>query len=67
MSAACTLDEVDGMPRITTVELTVRARVPGLAAANFDGVVQRAAALCAVSNALQGNVEISVDSELDQR
>jgi lipoyl-dependent peroxiredoxin len=66
VSAACTLDEVDGAPRITTVELTVRARVPGLAADQFDGAVNQAAALCPVSNALQGNVTIRVDSKLDQ-
>ena len=66
VSAACTLDEVDGAPRITTVELTVRARVPELAADQFDGAVNQAAALCPVSNALQGNVTIRVDSKLDQ-
>src|SRR3954452_19385316 len=37
VSAACTLDEVEGAPRITTVELTVRAEVPGLDA----GVLER--------------------------
>ena len=66
VSAECTLDEVDGAPRITTAELTVRARVPGLAADQFDGAVKQAAALCPVSNALQGNVTISIDSKLDQ-
>jgi lipoyl-dependent peroxiredoxin len=66
VSAACTLDEVDGAPRITTVELTARARVPGLAADQFNSAVNQAAALCPVSNALQGNVTIRVDSELDQ-
>jgi osmotically inducible protein OsmC len=66
VSAACTLDEVDGAPRITTIELTVRARVPGLAADQFDGAVNHAAALCPVSNALQGNVTIRLDSKLDQ-
>jgi osmotically inducible protein OsmC len=65
VSAACTLDEVDGAPRITRVELVVRGRVPGLTAAHFDGVVQRAAALCPVSNALKGNVEITVDSSVE--
>jgi osmotically inducible protein OsmC len=30
VSASCTLDEVEGAPRITTIELTVRAQVPGL-------------------------------------
>src|SRR3954454_16377444 len=46
VSAVCALDEVDGAPRITTVELTVRGRVSGLAADQFDGAVNQAAALC---------------------
>ena len=29
VSAACTLDEVDGAPKVTTSELKLRARVPG--------------------------------------
>jgi lipoyl-dependent peroxiredoxin len=67
VSAACTLDEVEGAPRITTVELTVRAQVPGLEAALFEQMVGQAADLCPVSNALRGNVEISVRSELAPR
>jgi osmotically inducible protein OsmC len=65
VNAACTLDEVDGAPRITSVELSVRARVPGLAGADFDQIVGRAANLCPVSNALRGNADISVRHELD--
>jgi lipoyl-dependent peroxiredoxin len=65
VSAACTLDEVDGAPRITTVELTVRARVPGLDQAGFEHGVGRAADLCPVSNALRGSVEIRLQSELE--
>jgi lipoyl-dependent peroxiredoxin len=64
LSAACTLDEVEGAPRITTVELTARAQVHGLEAAAFEQMVGRAADLCPVSNALGGNVEISVRSQL---
>src|SRR5215211_6695018 len=64
VSAACTLDEVEGAPRITTVELTARAQVPGLEAAVLEQMVGRAADLCPVSNALRGNVGISVRSEL---
>jgi lipoyl-dependent peroxiredoxin len=67
VSAACTLDEVDGAPRITTVQLTVRARVPGLEAAEFEHTVGLAADLCPVSNALRGNVEIGVRSELEEQ
>jgi osmotically inducible protein OsmC len=64
ISASCTLDEVDGAPRITSVELVVRAWVPGLDAGKFEQIVGRAADLCPVSNALSGNVEISVRHEL---
>jgi osmotically inducible protein OsmC len=64
VNAACTLDDVDGAPRITTLELTVRARVPGLDQASFEQAFGRAADLCPVSNALRGNVEISLHSEL---
>jgi osmotically inducible protein OsmC len=65
VSAACTLDEVDGAPKVTTSELRVRARVPGIEPAGFEQAVERASALCPVSNALRGNVEISVHSELE--
>ena len=56
VSAACTLDEVDGAPKVTTSELSVRARIQGI---DPPGV-ERASALCPVSNALRGNVELSV-------
>ncbi|MGH2894892.1 MAG: OsmC family peroxiredoxin, partial [Solirubrobacteraceae bacterium] len=64
VSAECTLDEIGGAPQITTIELTIRARVPGLTQASFDDTVARAADLCPVSNALRGNVAIAVRSEL---
>ena len=64
VSAACTLDEVKGAPRITTADLTVRAQVPGLDPAGLEGMVEQAAELCPVSNALRGNVEINVHGEL---
>jgi lipoyl-dependent peroxiredoxin len=60
VNAACTFDEVDGAPRITTAELTVRAQVPGTEAADLERMVEQAADLCPVSNALRGNVEITV-------
>ena len=65
VTAACTLDEVDGAPRITTAAVSVVARVAGLDRAGLQRNVEQAADLCPVSNALRGNVEISVRSELD--
>jgi osmotically inducible protein OsmC len=67
VTAACTLDEVDGAPRITTVALTVHARVPGLDNAGLERNLAKAADLCPVSNALRDNVEISVREEGDSR
>lgn len=66
VSATCTLDEVDGAPRITTAVLNVRARVPGIEQAGFEQAVERAAGLCPVSNALRGNVDIGLSSELER-
>src|SRR5215217_1670643 len=66
VTAACTLDEVDGAPRIITAALTVSARVPDLDRAGLRRNVEQAAELCPVSNALRGNVEISVRDELDE-
>jgi osmotically inducible protein OsmC len=64
VSAVCTLDELAGVPRITTIELVVRAHVPGLEAADLERIVEQAGNLCPVSNALRGNVKVDVRSEL---
>jgi lipoyl-dependent peroxiredoxin len=66
VSAACTLDEVDGAPKITAGDLVVTARVPGLDDSGFERLARRAANLCPVSNALRGNVEISIRHELEK-
>lgn len=66
VEADCTLDEVDGAPRITAVQLRTRARVPGLEPASFEAILERAGALCPVSNALRGNVEIDLRGQLEQ-
>jgi lipoyl-dependent peroxiredoxin len=63
-SAVCTLADVRGAPRITDLTLHVRALAGSLDEAAFDDAVAKAAALCPVSNALRGNVEISVDAGL---
>jgi osmotically inducible protein OsmC len=64
VSAVCTLDELAGVPRITMIELAVRAQVPGLEAADLERMIERAGNLCPVSDALRGNVKINVRSEL---
>ena len=66
VSGACTLDDEGGAPRITTSELTVSASVPALDRAGLEDCVAQAAKLCPVSNALRGNVEITVLEELSE-
>ncbi|MBS9535257.1 OsmC family peroxiredoxin [Mycobacterium sp. M1] len=63
VTATVTLAEVGGLPTITTSELTVRAQVADLSAADFVAVVDAAAALCPVSRLFAG-AKISIDAQL---
>ncbi|NDJ90387.1 OsmC family peroxiredoxin [Mycolicibacter kumamotonensis] len=63
VSSTVTLEEVDGLPTITTSKLTIRAKVAGLDDADFARVVNDAAALCPVSRLFAG-AEISLDAAL---
>ena len=65
--ATCALLSASGAPRITKLQLTVRARIPGLDKVRFENSIGRARDLCPVSNALRGNVEISVQHELEEQ
>ncbi len=63
-SAVCTF-EVDGGAKIASVDLHVKARVPGIDRTAFDRAAQAAKTGCPVSKALQGNVEIRLKAELE--
>lgn len=63
--ARCTLDEVGGAPKIVHSALDVRGRVSGVDEAGFTEAVEQAKALCPVSNALSGNVEITVEARFE--
>jgi lipoyl-dependent peroxiredoxin len=52
--------------KVTRSDLTVRGRVPGLDADGFEQVAREAEQSCPISNALRGNVEISVSAELER-
>jgi osmotically inducible protein OsmC len=66
VSAQVTLDEVGGGPKVTASHLTVRGRVPGIDADAFRAAAEGAKDGCPVSGALKGNLELSVDAELDE-
>jgi len=63
--ARCTLDEVDGAPRITRSEVEVRGRAAGLDERGLAEAVEEAGRLCPVSNALAGEVEVAVAGGLE--
>lgn len=63
VTAKVTLDQRDGAPTVTTSELTVTGRVPGLDQAAFHTAAQNAGQNCPISRALAG-VEISVSATL---
>jgi len=64
VDAVCTFGPVEGGFAITRMALDVRAAVPGIDQAAFEGVLAEAEAGCPVSNALHGNVEIDVRGRL---
>ena len=63
-TAACTLEMVDGSPKITRIDLTVRGTVPGLDAGGFQKAAEDAKNNCPESKALKGNVEFRLDAKL---
>ncbi|HEY7620607.1 MAG TPA: OsmC family protein [Solirubrobacteraceae bacterium] len=64
VSATVTLSLDDG-PKVTSSHITVRGSVPGVDADGFSQAAQGAADGCPVSGALKGNLEITVDAQLD--
>lgn len=63
--ATATFEVLPAGPKVTTMELQVRGRVPGLNAQQFEEAVRAADGGCPISNALRGNVDIRVRAELE--
>ena len=66
VTAALTFDRAGEGYRITAAELSVTGRVSGLDDERFAELAQEAGEGCPVSQALAGNVDISVDARLVQ-
>jgi lipoyl-dependent peroxiredoxin len=64
VSATATF-ETEGGPRISTMALVVRGRVPGIDESAFQEAANGAKDGCPVSAALKGNVEITLDATLE--
>jgi osmotically inducible protein OsmC len=64
ISVVCTFD-VDEV-KVSSVDLDIRGRVPGMDAEDFQNAVEQAEQGCPVSNALRGNVEMRVNASLEE-
>ena len=63
-SGVATFAKTDAGMRITTMELVVVGQVPGITAEAFAELAEEAKTGCPVSNALAGNVEITLEATL---
>ncbi len=64
VKAAVTFDKGDAGWGIARSDITVRGEVPGIDAAKFAELAEDAKNNCPVSQALKGNVALSVDAQL---
>ncbi|MBA2702070.1 MAG: OsmC family peroxiredoxin [Chloroflexi bacterium] len=65
VSADVTFDKLDAGWRVVSSALTVRGAVPGISAEEFAAAAEAAKDGCPISQALKGNVELSVDAALE--
>ena len=65
VSADVTFDKVDGGWKVVSSALTVRGVVPGMSEDAFVAAAETAKDRCPISQALKGNVALSVDAALD--
>jgi osmotically inducible protein OsmC len=66
VSASVTFDRSDGGFKVVSSALTVRGRVPGLDENGFRKAAEAAKDGCPISQALRGNVQLSVQASLEQ-
>jgi osmotically inducible protein OsmC len=65
VSAEVTFDKLDAGWRVVSSHLTVRGRVPGISEADFLAAAESTRDGCPISQAIKGNVALSVDATLE--
>ena len=63
--ATATFDQVDDGFRMTSMQLRISGQVDGLDEEGFRQAAEAAAENCPVSQALRGNVDVTLDADLD--
>jgi osmotically inducible protein OsmC len=65
-TAHCTVDKAGAGFKVTTMRLEVQGAAPGASAAAFQTAADAAKRGCPISQALAGNVQVEMDTKLDQ-
>lgn len=65
VAAVVTFDKLDAGWRVVSSALTVRGRVPGISPEAFEAAAQETKTGCPISQALIGNVALSVEATLE--
>jgi osmotically inducible protein OsmC len=65
VAAEVTFDKVEAGWRVVSSALTVRGKVPGMSAADFARAAEETKTGCPISQALIGNVALSVEAVLE--
>jgi osmotically inducible protein OsmC len=65
VKAVSTFDRVGEGYKVTTMELTVRGKVPGIDQAKFEDAAREGEKACPISNALRNNVDIKLTAKLE--
>jgi len=64
VSADCTFEQMDTGYKVSRMALSVEGQVAGATQEQFEETAHAAAASCPISNALRGNVDITVTARL---
>lgn len=65
VAAEVTFDKVEAGWRVVSSALTVRGRVPGISAEDFDAAAEQTRMGCPISQALIGNVTLTIEATLE--
>ncbi|MFZ0892133.1 MAG: OsmC family peroxiredoxin [Thermoplasmata archaeon] len=65
VTATATFDKVGDAWKVTTMDLSVVGKVPGITAAQFEEAAHAAKDGCPISKALHGNVQVNLTAKLE--
>ncbi len=64
VTAVCSFERVGDGWKVTTSDVSVKARVPGIDKTTFEEVARAAEKTCPISNAIRNNVQIKLSASL---